>query len=177
MTDVSDGFGFKRLTLQNWQTPDPVWRHFAHPPFLDPADAWVQDILKNELAESVPIAVRRLFEVARGTLVYGFFFYPLLTVGTEQIFRVADAATTIKCKSMTAPRAKTKPFETRLEWLRDNNAFAESEYPRWDALREMRNTASHPCDQHILSPTPALQMLEATAELINRLFDRHSANG
>jgi hypothetical protein len=43
-------------------------------------------------------------------------FYPLLTIGTEQIFRALEAAVTNKCVAMNAPRKK-KTFIDKIEWL------------------------------------------------------------
>ena len=110
-TPSADNFGFKRLTQGNWLTPDPVWKHFAHSPTTDPATAWMQEILRHDLAPTVPVAIRKLFEVARGSLAYGYLFYPLLTLGTEQIFRVLEGAITNKCSALNAPVNKSRFFD------------------------------------------------------------------
>src|ERR1035437_5846580 len=89
-------FGFKRLSLENWLTVDPVWDAFDK---SEPSE-WVRDLLKVNLDPVVPLAIQKLFETARGTLVYGLMFYPLLTIGTEQLFRVLEAAATNKCMAM-----------------------------------------------------------------------------
>ena len=38
----------------------------------------------------------------RGAMVYGYFLYPLYVLGAEQLFRVAEAAVTLKCEQMGA---------------------------------------------------------------------------
>ena len=91
--------------MENWLTVDPVWDAFGK---SEPSE-WVHDLLKVNLDPVVPLAIRKLFETARGTLVYGRMFYPLLTIGTEQVFRVLEAAATNKCMAMNAP-AEIKKF-------------------------------------------------------------------
>jgi hypothetical protein len=89
---------FKRLTVDNWQRPDPGLSIFVRLSLQDGStrpisgDDWAREILAIELSERVPLEIRRLFAVARGALVYGYFFYPLYTLGAEQLFRVAEAA-------------------------------------------------------------------------------------
>jgi hypothetical protein len=61
-------FGFKRLSVENWLTVDPVWGVFVNPPeVLNPSEGWVHDVLKPNLDPVVPPAIRKLFETARGT--------------------------------------------------------------------------------------------------------------
>jgi hypothetical protein len=163
------------VSLENWPTPDPVWQAFAHPPFRDPADAWVQDVLKHDLSPAVPVAVRELFEVARGTLIYGFLYYPLLTVGTEQIFRVLEAAVSSKCVVLGAP-AQADSFFTKLRWLLKIEAIDQETHRRWHIMRELRNATSHLSDQNIFDPNIALQMLEGAVELIDWFFAQNNAS-
>jgi hypothetical protein len=113
-------FGFKRLSLENWLTVDPVWDAFGK---SEPSE-WVHDLLKVNLDPVVPLAIRRLFETARGTLVYSLMFYPLLTIGTEQLFRVLEAAATNQCMAMNAP-TKIKKFSDKLKWLLENHTIAQ----------------------------------------------------
>ena len=167
--DSPRDFGFKRLTVENWLTPDPVWQHFVHPPFVDPATAWVQDIMKHDLAPTVPPAVRRLFEVARGSLAYGFLFYPLLTVGTEQLSRVLEGAITNKCIVLNA-KTEMKSFSHRINWLHNAGYISGDQKTRWHNARELRNHSSHPKEQSIFDPNVALDMLRMSVDLISELF-------
>jgi hypothetical protein len=169
VNDPTGGFGFKRLTVENWLTPDPVWQHFAHPPFADPATAWVQDIMIHDLAPTVPLAVRRLFEVARGSLAYGFLFYPLLTVGTEQISRVLEAAVANRCIALMTS-SKDDSFSDRINWLHEAGHFSAAQHRRWHNARKLRNHSSHPKDQSIVDPNMTVEMLRMAVELINELF-------
>lgn len=169
--DQVEELGFKRLDNDNWLTADPIWRAFAMPPDGSThEDAWINDIMQFSLAAGVPIEIRKLFEIARGALVYGLLFYPLLTLGTEQLMRVHEAATFLKCRALSAPSGETSKFDHQIKWLVKQGAISREGQRRWDAVRLLRNHASHPKDQTILDPNMALSMLEGTVELINGLF-------
>ena len=110
----SDKFGLKRLCLENWLRVDPVWDAFG---MSESSEAWVHDLLKANLDPVVPLPIRTLFETARGTVVYSLMFYPLLMIGTEQIFRVLEAAVTNKCIAMNAPSKVKRLFGlTPVSW-------------------------------------------------------------
>src|SRR4051794_1449941 len=101
--------GIKTITGENWLKPDPTSTIFAQISASDESvssisgDDWVKLFLGPSLAVSVPNEVRKLFEVARGALVYGYFFYPLYTLGGEQLLRVVECAASVKCDSLGAP--------------------------------------------------------------------------
>ncbi len=101
-------FGFKNITSENWLEPDPILRGFVkltlHGPEQITSDDLFDDILEHRLSEFVPREVKALYEVARGAMCYGYFFYPLYTLTYEQLFRVAETAVTLKCKSLSAPK-------------------------------------------------------------------------
>jgi hypothetical protein len=168
-------FGFKEITPSNWLEPDEVLKGFVR---MSPdgqfrpisGDDYLQDILIPKLLESVPEEVQALFEVARGAMVYGYFFYPLYTLAAEQLCRVAEAAVAHKCKTLSVPRSKRK-FGERISWLVDKGFIPDSESFRWNAIRDLRNVASHPERQHILMPSNAFNLLEGIARQINSLFN------
>ena len=55
-------------------------------------DKWLSEFLKSQLEENVPEEIMRLFEVARGAAIYGYFFYPQYALAIGQLFRVAESA-------------------------------------------------------------------------------------
>jgi hypothetical protein len=110
-----------------------------------------------------------LFEVARGALVYGYFFYPLYTLASDQLYRVAEGAVAHKCKSMEAPGAP-RAFMKRIDWLVVQGAIPQEDQVQWHAFRKLRNAASHPERQKIIMPVMALTRLSIVAERINGLF-------
>jgi hypothetical protein len=167
-------FGFKEITPNNWLEPDDILRGFVR---MSPngqiqpltSDDYLRDILNPKLLEAAPTDVQALFEVARGAMVYGYFFYPLYTLAGEQLFRVAEATVTYKCKALDAP-SSTKTFEKRIKWLVDKGVIPHSELARWDATRRLRNITSHSESQSILTPGNAIGILEGIAGQINALF-------
>jgi hypothetical protein len=168
--------GFKKLTLENWLQPDPVSSMFGRidddgHAYPIEGDDWLRNILRPRLEEAVPIEVQRLFEVARGALAFGYFFYPLYTLAGEQLFRVAEAAVTRKCKEMKAP-GSIKTFNAKLSYLIEHSVIPAQDKDSWDAIRNLRNIASHPERQSIVTPAMAIGMLASIADSISTLFPK-----
>lgn len=167
--------GFKQITQDTWLKPDRISISFL----LVSPETGVDDIKKGEmyldmilqprLNEDVPIEVIKLYEVARGALIYGYFFYPLYTLACEQLFRVGEAAIIFRCKTFS-PRLPKRTFEKKIEFLFKQRILNELEKQRWHALRELRNISSHPVDQSIYPPGPVIGILAHMAEDINSLF-------
>jgi hypothetical protein len=167
-------YGIKKLTLENWLQTDPATASFFRiDPELQPipieGKEWFEYFSSLELSESVPDEVCKLFDVARGCLCYGYFFYPLFTLGLEQVFRVLEAAVMLRCHQMSAP-AGVKSYMNGVEWLLSKNAIAREEDDRWRYNVGMRNLASHPQGQSILPPTVVKRMVEGVMNNINALF-------
>jgi hypothetical protein len=176
--DAGEQRTFKQLTPDNWAEPDPVMRHFSRIPKEGlprqaTADDWVLSFLRLELTEAVPRNVRDLFEVARGVCLYGWFFYPLYQIGEDQLFRVVDAAVGAKCEQAGGPKARTS-FAARIDWLLKQGMILEEERIRWDALRNLRNFASHPEMQMIHPPGSVLMSFQLAVLQINALFEQAS---
>ena len=168
-------FGFKEITSSNWLEPDRVLKGFVtilpngrSQPIT--GDEYLNRILAPKLVESLPAEVQALFEVARGGMVYGYFFYPLYTLAAEQLFRVVEAAVAHKCKALGTPRSR-RTFEKRIDWLVEGGVIPRSESARWHAARKLRNAASHLEHQMILTPGNAIGMLESIADDLNSLFN------
>ncbi len=167
-------FGFKKLTPANWlqpDTPSTIWTRREPDGTMHPVegDDWVRSILKPQLTETVPDEVQRLFEVARSALAYGYFFYPLYTLGTDQLHRVAEAAVTHKCRAIGAP-SKIRTFEKKVQYLMDLHFIPKSEETRWNGIRGSRNESSHADHQSIMPPTVAIRTVKIIADQINALF-------
>jgi len=164
----------KKITPSNWLEPDDVLKGFVR---LSPngqitlrGENYLTYIVRPNLHESVPSYVQELFEVARGAMAYGYFFYPLFTLAMEQLFRVAEAAVKHKCSALKAPKS-TKRFEERINWLVNKSIIPQSESGQWKAVRYLRNIASHPERQSISPPNVTIGILERVASLINSLFN------
>lgn len=166
--------GFKKLTASNWLEPDDTSAKLLsttpsgdiHP---DPGGRWINLVLEPTLSDNVPIEVRRLFEVARNVIAYGFLFYPLFALGMEQLARVSEAAIIHKCIIEDAPKTKLK-FDRAIEWLYKNSILNNDERKMWHSMRTARNVASHSTSQMILPPGAILGAVEKFALRINALF-------
>ena len=167
-------FELKEISLNNWLEPDDVLKGFAR---LSPngqitlrGEDYLLYILRPNLHESVPSDVQALFEVSRGAMAYGYFFYPLYTLAMEQLFRVAEAAVENKYSALRAPKS-TKKFEEKINWLVNKSIIPQSESGQWKAVRKLRNITSHPKSQSIYPPTSTIAILEHVASQINSLFN------
>lgn len=134
-------------------------------------DDWARAFLAVELKDHVPERIRDLFAVARGALLYGWFFYPLFFLGEQQLYRVVEAAAKARYLELDGPRHRPS-FEHAIDWLIEREVIPSGDHERWDAVRELRNAASHPERQEIMPPGAVLGGLKATAHNINRLFAR-----
>jgi hypothetical protein len=165
--------GHKRLTVRNWLSPDPVsalFVRYRRGRIDNPtADDFAELFLGIELSERVPPQVQSLFNVARGSMLYGYFYYPLYTLGLEQMYRVAEAAVLYKCRQMNAP--KLRNYANRVAWLLDQGVISEKTSQWWQDTRRLRNYASHPEMQTVEPPGPVLGSTRRLAESVNALFD------
>lgn len=125
-------------------------------------------VLSPQLSERVPTDIAKLFEVARGAMCYAYFFYPLWTLAAEQLFRVAEAAVSLRCKGLGAGRG-VSTFERKIRFLQDRLPLSSPPVD-WNAIRFLRNEASHPQQQTIISPGMAVPLVEAVALALNHLF-------
>ncbi len=171
--------GIKRLTTESWDQPDPVMHQFVHvSPDGDTlvevsGDDWVRAVQASTLSDLVPVEVSRLFAVAQGALVYGYFFYPLFALGAEQLARVGEAAVRHACLAHDIPIANERwdrSLGVLLIDLRKKQVLTDDEKEWWTSLQKLRNEVSHPKDQMVLTPGVAIDTLHAVAAAINRLF-------
>src|SRR2546423_7399041 len=102
--------GIKALTIENWLQPDPTSTIFVQLSHSDGSvspmsgEDWAAQFLTPSLAATVPEELRKLFEVARGAMAYGYFFYPLYALAGEQLYRVAEAAVSEKYTRLGATK-------------------------------------------------------------------------
>lgn len=169
---------FKHLISKNWRAYDATASHIVRVENrkTEPisGDDWAEFFLGPQLSSNVPSEVVELFEVARGVMCYGYFFYPLYTVGNEQLYRVLDAALAHRCDGLGAPN-RFNTFSKRILWLSDQNVISNKRRIQWEATRQLRNSSSHAVRQSICDPTAAARSVDIAAELINELFDSENA--
>lgn len=173
--DVDLHHGFKRISAENWQEPN-VTKFFPH---LTP-EIWIRPFLLPQLDPNVPKIVVSLFEVARGSMIYGWCFYPLLTLAAEQLYRVKETAVRMRCSSAGIPtrvpvkknksKMRDTKFDENTKALVKAGFIAVGDTVLWDATRQLRNLASHPDYQSILDPGTAKRGLKTSAAMINRPY-------
>ena len=129
------------------------------------------EVLTLTLSEKVPKDIHALLEVAKVVLLYGYLYYPLFTVGLEQLFRVGEAAIAHKCVQLAIPKSKRR-FEDHIDWLVEKGVFSCEEADHWHTLRRLRNSASHPTEQSIGTPSIAIGVLYRLSQDISALFEK-----
>lgn len=180
MEEFDPELGLRRLTPTNWLERDQTSLGAGYVsdlagPVVPDAAGWARKFLGVELDDEVPADVRALFAVARGCMPYGWFFYPLYTLGEEQLFRVLEAATHHCYSCLDGPRPIPK-YVRRIEWLLGVDVIPAGDAFRWNAARKMRNHASHPTRRSAMPPGLVLKHLEVTAWDINAIFRRARAS-
>lgn len=97
-------FEIKKIGVDNWQLPDTtteLWRTMTRAAKTE--DDWVEFFSGPKLNGKVPEEIAKLLEVARGAMIFSWYFYPLATLGTEQCFRLYDTGTRIWCQQLGIP--------------------------------------------------------------------------
>ncbi len=158
----------KKITTENWHDIDKSTRAWFAFRFLnEDKSMWLEWFSCPKLDAKVPTEVTALLEVTRGAMIYGWYFYPLLTLGVEQCYRLLDTGTRIRCKQLGIPTAS---FKKNMEALMKHGAIPEADGIRWDAVRKLRNSSSHPERQSIYDPGQAQETLALVVDLLNDLF-------
>ena len=168
-------YGFKRLSLANLFEPND---HRAYPSRLR-GEKWVRECLKPQLDPGVPKDVSFLFEVARGSMIYGLYFHPLAALATEQGFRVLEAGVRHRCKELGLGKKKSgradgfpdTPYAELVDELHKAGKISDDKLEFWKAMVYLRNRFSHPTRACIRSRHEAVQQLTQIADLLNRLFE------
>jgi hypothetical protein len=174
----------KQLSEANWLEPDPAsagpWARLdLLTGSLRPKTVsdHLADLQAVTLAAVVPQAVRDIFDVARGAMIYGYLYYPLYTLGVEQALRASETAVRCRYDALGGPaqvitkRGPREPsYAECIDWLKRRGALSAKDAARWHATRRLRNAASHPSYQRLGFPQQQVDMLALVAADINGLF-------
>ncbi len=163
----------KKITSENWLSADPTMEVFAGYDAAEPMAFGGRLVTDSELATlspKVPADIVRLYEMARAAVCYGYLFYPLYTLGFEQLSRCADSAMKLRLEQVDA-KASGESFEKRIEWAAQNGIIETASVNLWHSIRRLRNEGSHSDGRTILPPSWAIGHLDTTVELINSLYD------
>jgi hypothetical protein len=157
--------GVKIITIENWNEPDDR----ALPLEAKSGQGLIELILEPKLDNSVPEDIIEMFEVARSAIVYGYYYYPLYTLGAEQIYRVGESAVRHKLDSIKI-KNNTQKFANCIDLLKDNLCIDMISYNRWDSVRRLRNSSSHSKNRSIFPPIMIIGLMKVFVEETNRLF-------
>ncbi len=167
---------FKELTIDNWLEPDETLQAFGRLSLVTgqvhpiTAEDFASSFLTIDLSDQVPEDIVAMFKVSRGVLLYGYFFYPLYALGQDQLWRVCEVALNEKFKQLEGPRGR-KTFVDKIKWMKSEGLFSEEQVVWWTAVKDLRNSASHPAFQTLIAPLELPGDLRRTAHAINCLFD------
>ena len=169
--------GFKKLSVENWRQADPANGNFVRRSELTgeilamEEDDWARQFLAVELKGHVPVEIRDLFAIARGAMIYGWFFYPLFRLGEEQLYRLTETALR-RCYGNLGGPKRQPTFTQAVDFLVGRRVIPSDDRERWEAARKLRNAVSHPERASVMPPGAVLGMLKVNAHDINRLFAR-----
>jgi len=167
--------GTKNLTPSNWLEPDPPSLLCPRLKFADVEIAtppWPQRldiVLRPRLLETVPSDIVALFETAQGAIAYGYFFYPLYTIGAFHLYRALEAAFAVRARA-EGFAAKRAGLGKTLDWLMSKGVLSASARESLEPLRKLRKEASHPDFQSLITPGMTIALLDDIAGEINTLF-------
>ncbi|GEM_PF-1734687 len=169
---LSNELGVKLPTRDNLLDVDPVIAAFAtiengEPRPLKPTDI-LSSIESYKLGEGVPIEIRRAFQAAKGAMVYGYWYYPMLTLAAQQLVRVAVFA--LENFLDLAKIDRRGAIQMQIQKLADLGFFVSSnDRARWENIRRLRNRVSHSGTANIWSVADALSIAREVSAAINTL--------
>ena len=167
--------GYKHLTHDNWLDPDPASRMFVKVSETGVArpmsgEDRLAPILEPQLENYVPADIHSLFDAARGCMAYGYFYYPLFSVGQQHLYKALEGAVRRKCRDAGYPKSGGRALRAKLEWMEREGHLSSQGRFQWDLVRRLRNSFSHPDFNSTVPPGTALGNLRLAAAQINELF-------
>jgi hypothetical protein len=169
-----DKMNLKKIKLENWLEPDPVMNIFKRllsdgKTQIITKEEWLKEIYNSKLTDFVSNEIHDLVEVARGTMTYGYYYYPIFTFAVEQFTRIAETAISKKCEFLNAPKS-IKTFNDKFNWLSKLPEYKSLSQIRWESIRKLRNKFSHPSKQSIIPPGIAIELMNNVIDEINTLY-------
>ena len=142
------------------------------------ARKWREAFLTIRLAPAVPADIACMFEAARGSMLYGYFFQPLMAMGAAQCYRVLESGVRASCAAAGLPvscadnQVKQHPLTSahNLRTLVKQGVISATDLKRWQQAREMRDWVVAPENQTALTFDQGVTVLTRAAELLGTLF-------
>ena len=142
------------------------WRGITH-------EKWIQKVKQvGQLPTNVPKEIADAFEVCLGTIMYGWLYYPLMTVGLSKLYTLRETMARTVCQQRGASKAKTEKFAHCIDCMSRHSLIEAKDVDHWQRCRDLRNDWSHPDRQYILPPGHALAAVEAFVTDARLLFQK-----
>lgn len=135
----------------------------------------VKQFTSVTLHGGVPEQLWRMFEVAKGAMVFGIFFYPLYTLGGDHLYRVFEYVVKLQYEQLRGEKLSAD-LRSQVRWLIDNDHFPGPAPESWMATYELRNIISHPKMQSIDTPNGASRTLHRMKNLIEHFYPPPNQN-
>jgi hypothetical protein len=175
--------GFKTVTIENILETDPIvatlvtLNHKTGEVREQEYCDWVRIVNEIELDARVPREVRKAYTFSRGALCYAHWYYPALTLGMNDMLRIADFAAAQSCKErninqpilMKNGKFRYFTFTQNLDTLAKDGIIPTGDVRMWRIIRDARNRATHPAAQNIFGFAYAYDTLKVVRDLINRI--------
>ncbi len=162
----------KSLTIDNWLEPDPASQLLVGVDYTAGVSTisredWTAQFLSYDLPVQVPESIAELFAVARATLLYGWFYYPLYALGAEQMSRVAEAACRHRALELGSD---VESFHAAIKVLIEQGVVSGDDIRAWHRIRVLRNQASHPRFQSVIMQPDAVLTVRTALRLVGGLW-------
>lgn len=163
----------KRITPQNWLEHD-----LKGAPASAELQAWRETFLPVRLGDNVPEEITAMFEAARGCILYGWFFSPLVVLGVEHCYRVLEAGVRVRCQQLGLPvslrdkqgKEHAFSFGHNLRQLTAEGAISPADAELCKQAGELRDWAALPKHGNLLVPEHVSTAFTRAATLLNKLF-------
>jgi len=166
--------GIKVLDRETWLVPDSIHRVFG-----DLANSFergdfsqgerdLADLNRIVLNVAAPKEVEVMFDVAKGAMAYGWFYYPLYAVGIDRLCMAVDTAVLIKYESAISKGSRVA-YRTRIVALCRAGFLGADLCEELQLAREARNEALHPQFQTITTFSQTLRSISYYARLLDKI--------
>ena len=134
-------------------------------------EAWIEIVKRaGTLPSTVPTKIAEAYEPYLGSIIYGWLYWPLLTMGIDKVLALREALARAICEKHNASRKESRTFENCIDFLFAKGLIPQERRGKWDAGRALRNSLAHPDGRTIFMPMDAIVILEAFVQDAAILF-------
>lgn len=166
------------FTEENHLTPDrrmSVWSFVGLGASNQSVDDYVRAFLSIKLPTDASEDLLEVFDRVRAVMVYGCYYYPLFSLGVEELYRYHEALIRTALGSAAyKPNGKSHTFNRMIEIAVEQNVLSEKEGEAWHAGRWLRNRSSHRESTFLLGPNNALDALQNARDRTEKLLSQNA---